>query len=401
MDNNQTPNPPADLRLRGSDSRSGQVNNSWIGDNTESPKPLPPQGDILVDPFEEAKKKFSSAPAAPQTKTSVNEPGSETLRIKLAPFAKEKPPSLPINPKPPVTRTTKPAMDIPSQVQSIEGAKENISTQQPQITQESKPIEQTKKTITFLPILKTFAMILGIAIFIFVFLNFPAYYAKIKYLFAKEPGEELVTETTPSPSPTVSKALLASTGPEIFSEFITEAMGASIKNLPEEPPPEESKPANTTASTPKKTTSSTSSSLANNTLYIAKINKKAPITWNSSPDEKIMLENLQKGVVHYAGTALPGTGKGPIFITGHSSYYWWDKGKYKTIFATLDKVSAGDEIKINYDNVIRTYKVYDKTIVLPEQVEVLKPLNEPVLVLMTCVPVGTNLKRLLIWAKEI
>src|SRR3990167_11145314 len=109
-----------------------------------------------------------------------------------------------------------------------------------------------------------------------------------------------------------------------------------------------------------------------------------------------MLENLQKGVVHYAGTALPGTGKGPIFITGHSSYYWWDKGKYKTIFATLDKVSAGDEIKINYDNVIRTYKVYDKTIVLPEQVEVLKPLNEPVLVLMTCVPVGTNLKRLLI-----
>jgi len=135
-------------------------------------------------------------------------------------------------------------------------------------------------------------------------------------------------------------------------------------------------------------------------IYIAKIGKKAPVVWNSAPDEQTMLNNLHNGVVHYAGTALPGSGKGPIFISGHSSYYWWDSGKYKTVFATLDKLATGDEIKINYENTVYTYKVYDKQVVLPDQVDVLKPTNEPVLALMTCVPVGTNLKRLIVWARQ-
>jgi sortase A len=114
-----------------------------------------------------------------------------------------------------------------------------------------------------------------------------------------------------------------------------------------------------------------------------------------------MLENLQKGVVHYAGTPLPGEGKGPIFISGHSSYYSWDPGQYKTVFTNLDKLSEGDLIQIKYNDQLYTYRVYETVVVNPDQVDVLNSVNEPTLDLMTCVPVGTNQQRLIIKAKQI
>lgn len=141
--------------------------------------------------------------------------------------------------------------------------------------------------------------------------------------------------------------------------------------------------------------------LENNSLAIPKINKKTPIVWESSSDEEIMLKNLQKGVVHYKDTALPGEGRGPIFISGHSSYYWWDKGEYKTIFANLDQLENGDEIVLVYGEIVYIYRVFEKITVDPEQTEVLDPVNEPILDLMTCVPIGTNLKRLIIKARQI
>ena len=123
--------------------------------------------------------------------------------------------------------------------------------------------------------------------------------------------------------------------------------------------------------------------LDNNYLIISKINVKAPIIWNSELDEKTMFNNLRNGVVHYKGTALPSDKKGNIFIAGHSSYYFWDSGRYKTVFALLGRLEKGDQIALAYQNKVYIYEVFDKIVVFPNQTEVLEQSNGPILSLMT------------------
>ena len=101
------------------------------------------------------------------------------------------------------------------------------------------------------------------------------------------------------------------------------------------------------------------------------------------------------GVVHYPDTALPGE-VGNVFITGHSSYYWWSKGEYNTVFSILDKLIMGDDIYIHYNNKRYTYRVYDVDIVLPSDTSVLEQGDNSILTLMTCTPVGTNYRRLIV-----
>lgn len=141
-------------------------------------------------------------------------------------------------------------------------------------------------------------------------------------------------------------------------------------------------------------------SLENNYILIPKIGVRAPIIWNSEIDEQSMLLNLQKGVAHYKGTALPDE-RGNVFITGHSSYYFWDKGGYKTIFALLPKLEKGDEIAIGYQDKLYLYKVSEKFVVKPSDLWVLEKTPEPTLSLMTCVPLGTNLRRQIIRGRPI
>lgn len=260
---------------------------------------------------------------------------------------------------------------------------------------EPKPRPPFWKTI-----LKIFAILIGGVIFVYLFLNSPALYAKAKYLLNPPKEEQISSQLVPE----IKKYFVPSSPKEILDSFLQTTMTfRPIKNLPQVAEIPEEEPAlapEPIKTTPKKTTGG-SSSLANNVISIPKIGIKAPVVWNSGLDEETMLANLQRGVVHYAGTALPGQGKGPIFISGHSSYYWWDKGKYKKVFANLGRVSAGDKIQINYNNNIYTYQVYEQIVVLPEEVSVLKSVNEPVLYLMTCVPVGTNQKRLIVKARQI
>ena len=132
-------------------------------------------------------------------------------------------------------------------------------------------------------------------------------------------------------------------------------------------------------------------------LIVPKINVDAPIVFVQTADNKTILDSLQSGVAHYPGTALPGQA-GNVFITGHSSYYWWGGGKYNRIFAVLDKLRADDLIYIYYQGEEYVYKVRDNIVVMPNQTEVLKPTATATLSLMTCVPVGTNLKRLIVRA---
>lgn len=132
-------------------------------------------------------------------------------------------------------------------------------------------------------------------------------------------------------------------------------------------------------------------------IVIPKIGVDAPISWNVTDTD--MKTKLLEGVAHSEGTALPGA-IGNIFITGHSSYYSWVDSPYKDVFALLDKLDSGDKVYIKYSSDIFTYDVQSSKVVAPSDVSVMDQGNQKTLTLMTCVPIGTNLNRLVITAVQ-
>jgi len=117
--------------------------------------------------------------------------------------------------------------------------------------------------------------------------------------------------------------------------------------------------------------------------------------------EEDIQDALQMGVVHYPGTARPGQA-GNFFVTGHSSYYPWSPGKYKTVFARLNELEVGDEYWVYYGGDKYRYIIREKKEVKPTNVNVLdQPVNKRLSTLMTCMPVGTTLRRMIITAEEV
>ena len=135
-----------------------------------------------------------------------------------------------------------------------------------------------------------------------------------------------------------------------------------------------------------------------NNIYIPKIGIQALIGWDTSADN--ITEALTKNVVHLENTSKPGE-NGDIFITGHSSNYWWVEGKYNSVFALLPQLEENDEIIITYQGQFFHYKVTRKDEVKSSEVSDRLDSDKERLTLMTCVPVGTNLKRLLINADRV
>lgn len=137
----------------------------------------------------------------------------------------------------------------------------------------------------------------------------------------------------------------------------------------------------------------------NFSIVIPKIAANAKILPNIDPsNDKEYLEALKKGVAHSLGTAFPGE-HGHIFLFAHSTDYFWNVGTYNAIFYLLSKLEKTDEINLFYKNQRYIYKVVNKTVVDPSQVEYLtRKTNKEFLTLQTCWPPGTTLKRLLVFA---
>lgn len=147
-----------------------------------------------------------------------------------------------------------------------------------------------------------------------------------------------------------------------------------------------------------------------NRLIIPKMDLNIPLV-NPSTDslirgdwtqvEQDIQTSLQDGVAHYPGTAVPGQA-GNFFITGHSSYYPWAPGKYKTVFARLHDLNPGDEYWVYFNGDKHRYIVRTKKEVQPSDISVLnQPADQRISTLMTCTPIGTTLRRLIIVSDEI
>ncbi len=145
-------------------------------------------------------------------------------------------------------------------------------------------------------------------------------------------------------------------------------------------------------------------------LVIPKLGKSVPLVHLSAEHiegenwadlEKQIQGGLRQGVVHYPGTANPGQ-FGNVFLTGHSSYYPWDPGKFKDIFALLGKLEPGDRYYVYFKQIKYTYEVREKFEVPPSDVTVLaQPKDKKIATLMTCTPVGTTLRRLIIRSEQV
>lgn len=136
-------------------------------------------------------------------------------------------------------------------------------------------------------------------------------------------------------------------------------------------------------------------------IPIIEIDNQALLAENWKALETDIQEGLRNGVVHYPGTAVPGQ-YGNTFITGHSSYYPWDNGKFKDVFALLHDTEVGETFTVYWNQKKYDYKIREKKVVSPKDTSVLdQPTDGKIATLMTCTPVGTAKNRLIIVADQI
>lgn len=124
-------------------------------------------------------------------------------------------------------------------------------------------------------------------------------------------------------------------------------------------------------------------------ILIPKIDVKLPILEGTSKS------TLSKAVGHLEDTPKPGT-IGNTALAGHRSH------SFAKFFNRLDEVEVGDDIYLNVRNGKEKYVVYDKFVVKPTDVWVLK--NTPdkqTITLITCHPLYTSKKRLIVKAEKI
>ena len=136
-------------------------------------------------------------------------------------------------------------------------------------------------------------------------------------------------------------------------------------------------------------------------ITIPKINAQAPLIDNVDPwDEVEYRRALKKGVAIASGFNKPGE-DGTTFIFAHSSDSPWNITSYNTVFFRLGELKAGDEVEITYGGQSFKYQVTHSIEVWPNEVEAVTKASGNQLILQTCTPVGTSLKRLLVFANPV
>ena len=122
-------------------------------------------------------------------------------------------------------------------------------------------------------------------------------------------------------------------------------------------------------------------------IVIDKIKVKLPVV------EGVAEANLRAGVGHIPGTAALGQ-PGNSALAGHRNYTF---GRY---FNRLDELELDDKIVISTKAGDYKYIVYEKTIVEPDDVSVLKgSKDDNIITLITCTPIYIATHRLIVKAR--
>jgi len=115
-------------------------------------------------------------------------------------------------------------------------------------------------------------------------------------------------------------------------------------------------------------------------------------------------EDLNKSLIQYPGTALPGK-NGNTAIFGHSILpIFYNPKNYIAMFSLLPTLKKGDEIDVDYDGISYVYKVETMFEVMPTDIQVLdQDYSDSFVTLVTCVPPGDpgDPKRLIVRARVV
>jgi len=135
-----------------------------------------------------------------------------------------------------------------------------------------------------------------------------------------------------------------------------------------------------------------------NSIEIPKIEISAPIILVES--EKEIKSGLDRGVVLFPGSALPGQ-KGQTIIEGHSAPPGWPKIKYDWVFSRLNELGEGDEVILNFEHQKLSYYVSKKVFLNRGEEIPFKDLtnSDDVLFLISCWPPGKDIKRIAVMAE--
>ena len=127
-----------------------------------------------------------------------------------------------------------------------------------------------------------------------------------------------------------------------------------------------------------------------NTLEIPKIGITTPIVFSQSTDQTVLMKDLDKGVIVYPGSVLPGE-SGQIIILGHSAPVGWPHIKHDWVFSDLNNLQVGDKVLLDIENKQYTYIVKEKSII-DKGGDV--PSTGDGLTLISCWPPGKDYKRI-------
>lgn len=136
-------------------------------------------------------------------------------------------------------------------------------------------------------------------------------------------------------------------------------------------------------------------------LQVPDLKIDAPIIW--SQDTKNFDKDLQSGVIHYPGTAMPGQ-VGTAYISGHSSNYVWAKGNYNHVFTHLGDLAKDTSFKVTVTlkggkQAILYYVVVGSQQYDPKDQAQFINAGKSVMALSTCWPVGSTAKRLVAYGE--
>lgn len=129
-------------------------------------------------------------------------------------------------------------------------------------------------------------------------------------------------------------------------------------------------------------------------ITLPSLDQPLPLVFSETLDEPTIQEHLKKGaVVLPLGTSFGEAGN--VVVTAHSSGTA-SFGPYRFAFAQLSELNEGDEYTLNTPTAIYRYKVYQKEIVWPHEVDKLPNDDRSTVTLVTCWPLWTNFQRLLV-----
>ena len=140
-------------------------------------------------------------------------------------------------------------------------------------------------------------------------------------------------------------------------------------------------------------------------VIIPKIAARSEVVRNISPyNPDVYMPILDENkIVHSKISDLPGQGNNNMtYLFAHSTQQNLNAVRNNSIFYLLNELDFNDPIYVSFDGNFYKYRVYLKNVVSAKDTQYLefRDPNKEMLILQTCWPLGTNWKRLLVFAER-